>query len=252
MTRDQPNPSDRSSNSWPKRTVLDYSLLKWSVLFLLVSLLLAARFPEPLTKPYTLIFEEGSVYFQDAYNLPFWRAIFMPYAGYLNIVTRLAAAVCAWLPYQTLPFAYSLLSLISAAAVSSFFYLPAFRGVVPRDWQRFVICLGLCAASYAYPLLRLETVHFYLAVFLGLVAIMELPAGLPGKSAVVSAVCLSVWSAPSAIVLGPCFLYRAMRKGTSRADRVAWTLITVACAGFIVSIRVLNKQSVPINPSSPW
>src|SRR5580704_13256666 len=188
--------------------VLDFSALKWSALLVSLCLLLAARFPDPLTKPYALIFEEGSVYFQDAYNLPFWQAIFTPYAGYLNILTRLMAEACVWLPYQDIPFVYSLLSLFSAAAVSSFFYLPAFRHVVTRDWQRFAICLGLSAASCAYPLLRLETVHFYLAVFLVLVAIMKLPASLPGKAAVVLAACLSVWSAPSAIVLGPCFLYR--------------------------------------------
>ena len=231
----------------PASRLWDYSWLKWIALFVSVCVLLAARFPDPLTHPRTLIFEEGSVYFQDAYNLPFWQAIFTPYAGYLNIVTRLMEAACIWLPYPSLPFAYSLLSLFSAAAVSSFFYLPAFRGVVPRDWQRFVICLGLCAASCAYPLLRLETVHFYLVVFLALVAIMKLPPALPGKLAVVLAACLSVWSAPSAIVLGPCFLYRAVRKGTPKADRAAWALITTAWAGFIVSIRVLNKQSVPIN-----
>src|SRR5580692_9314324 len=157
------NPPSPCTNAGSHR--LDYSLSRWSALFLLLCLLLTARFPDPLTKPYTLIFEEGSVYFQDAYNLPFWRAVFTPYAGYFNIGTRLLAGGCAWLPYQAIPFVYSLLSLLTAAAVSSFFYLPAFRGVVARDWRRFVICVGLSAASCAYPLLRLETLHFYLAVF---------------------------------------------------------------------------------------
>jgi hypothetical protein len=251
MAKASATPAERSPASVPvvntQIHALDYSLLKWSALFILVCLLLTARFPDPLTKPYALIFEEGSVYFQDAYNLPFWQAIFTPYAGYLNILTRLMAAACVWLPYESLPFAYSLLSLFSAAAVSSFFYLPAFRHVVPRDWQRFAICLGVCAASCAYPLLRLETVHFFLAIFLALVAIMKLPVGLLGKLTVAFVACLSVWSAPSAIVLGPCFLYRAAKKGTSYADRAVWSLITASCAGFIVSIRVLNKQSVPMN-----
>src|SRR5580704_16744967 len=146
MAKASATPAERSPASVPvvntQIHALDYSLLKWSALFTLVCLLLTARFPDPLTKLYALIFEEGSVYFQDAYNLPFWRAVFTPYAGYFNIGTRLLAGGCAWLPYQAIPFVYSLLSLLTAAAVSSFFYLPAFRGVVARDWRRFVICVG--------------------------------------------------------------------------------------------------------------
>ena len=227
--------------------VLDYSLLKWSGLFVLICLLLAARFPDPLIRPNTFSFEQGSLYFQDSYNLPFWRAVFTPYAGYLSIGTRLLAGACVWLPYRMLPFMYSFLSLMGAAAVSSFFYLPVFRGVVSRDCQRFIICLGLCAASCAHPFLRLEGLHFYLVVFLSLTAVMDLPVRWLAKAAVVLVVCLSVWSAPSAIVLAPFFLYRIVRKGTSKTDRAAWALIVMAFAGYIVSVLLLNKPGIPID-----
>lgn len=166
--------------------------------------------------------------FQDVYNLPFWKAVSAPYSGYYNVLTRLLAEACSPFPYSALPFLYTLLSLLGAAAAFSFFYLPHFRRIVSRDWQRFAICLFLCAAPNAFPLLRLETVHFYFAFFLVLVAVMDLPRRTVGKSAVLVVSGLCAWSSPTAIVLAPVFLYRSVRRGVLIADRIVMLVIFAA------------------------
>jgi hypothetical protein len=219
----------------------DFSWLKLAGLFVLISFVLALRFPSPLANPRTFAAEEGSVYFQDAHNLPFRQAIFSPYAGYYNLASRLLAEACVWLPYRVFPFVYSFLALLAASASLSFFYLPFFRRIVRRDWQRLAICLGLCAAPNAQPLLRLDSIHFYLVVFLTLVAVMDLPAGLPGKALVFLLAALSAWSAPMAIVLVPVFLYRAIKRGTTLADRAVWLLIVLAFAGFTIAVRRMGQ-----------
>jgi hypothetical protein len=214
---------------------LAFSARRLIALFALISLLLALRFPEPLFRPWTFVNEEGTVFFQDAYNLGFWEAVFTPYAGYCTVAGRLLAAGCLWLPYRTLPFVYSFLSLLVAAAVFCFFYLPYFRRVVASDWRRFAVCLGLCAAP-AYPLLRLEMIHFYLAIWLALVVIMELPPSGAGKAGLAAAAGVAIWSAPSAMVYLPLFLFRIVRRGISRAERAVWLLIAAISVGYLAHV----------------
>ena len=122
-------PSTEPRDGAGRHAFLAFSARRLIALFALISLLLALRFPEPLFRPWTFVNEEGTVFFQDAYNLGFWEAVFTPYAGYCTVAGRLLAAGCLWLPYRTLPFVYSFLSLLVAAAVFCFFYLPYFRRV---------------------------------------------------------------------------------------------------------------------------
>jgi len=224
-----------------------FSWGKLGGLFVLICLLLVWRFPDPILKPWTLVVEEGTVYFQDGYNLPFWQAVFTPYAGYFTVLLRLFAGACLWLPYRALPFAYSFISLICSAAILSFFYLPHFRTTVRRDWQRAVICLALCAAPNAHPLLHLETLQFYFAVLLVLIGLMELPRRLAGKCVVLAIAVLSVWTTPMAIVLMPVFFYRAIRKGALAADRVVWVLTLAALVGYVAAVREFGKAQPQID-----
>lgn len=225
-------------------------------LFVLISLLLAWRFPDPLLKPWSLIWEEGTVYFEQSYNLPFWQAVFTPYAGYCTVVTRLLAGACLWLPYGAIPFAYTFLSWMCAAAVLSFFYLPHFRSTVASDWKRGAICVALCAAPNAIPLMHLETLPFFLVVLLALIGLMELPSGLAGKCAVAVIAALSAWSAPMAVALAPVFLYRAIQKGAPARDRTVWVSILAAIGGYAIVTRLFGKANIEINfahlPSEYW
>lgn len=234
-----PEPRDGANG----HTFLNFSVGRLIALFATINILLLLRFPDPLFRPWTFVQEEGTVFFQDAYNLGFWQAVFTSYAGYVTAGMRLLAASCSWLPYRTLPFTYSLLSLLVAAAVLCFFYLPYFRRIVESDWQRFAVCLGLCAAP-AYPLLRLEMLHFYLAIWLALVVIMELPPTGVGKAALAAAACIAIWTAPSAMVLLPLFLYRAVKKGISGAERAVWLLAGAASAGYMLHVWAGRQKGV--------
>jgi len=239
-----------------KQSPLAYSHLKFAALFLLICGLLTARFPDPMLHPWTLVTEEGIMLFQDVYNLPFWQAIFQPYAGYFNIAARLLAEACSLFPYRALPFLYSLADLLAAAAAFSFFYLPAFRRIVYSDWQRFVICAALCAAPNAVPLFRLETVHFYLVILLVLVAVMDLPRHPAAKLAITLVSVIIAWSAPPAAVLIPVFLYRAVRKAVPAAERAVWVIISVALISHTLVVRLTQVPGTPVDlaalPAISW
>jgi hypothetical protein len=239
-----------------KQSPLLYSPLRFAALFLLVCSLLTARFPDPLLHPWTLVNEEGIMLFQDVYNLPFWQAIFHPYPDYFTIAPHLLAEACSFFPYSALPFLYALVNLLAAATAFSFFYLPAFRRIVRSDWQRFVICAVLCAAPNAYPLFRLESVHFYLVILLVLVALMDLPRHPAARLAITLVSVIIAWSAPAASVLIPVFLYRAIRKAVTAAERAVWGIISVALISHILIVRLTQAPGTPVDlaaiPAISW
>ncbi len=213
---------------------MEFSATRMAGLFVLIALLLLLRFPDPFTRQVTFYVEAGTVYFQDSFNLPFWRTVLLPYNGYCSVVPRLLAGPVLWLPYEAAPFAYTALSWLSTAAIFAFFYLPHFRHVVPLDWQRAAMCVSLCAASDAESLLRLETLHFYLAFLLVLLALMELPESPGGKAALALIAVLIAWSAPSAAVLAPLFLYRLLRPDTTASQRLVWGAVLAGLATFLL------------------
>jgi hypothetical protein len=252
MLKESANPAPAAGRGG----ALDFSVAKWMALFSLICLLLALRFPDPLIRPRPFLYEEGIVFFQDAYNLGFWQSVFTRYGGYCTIVERLVAAACMCLPYRTIPFAYSFVSLLVAGAVFSFFYLPLFRGIVSRDWQRFAVCLCLCAAPGA-PILRFDGMHWYFAVLLALICVMEMPRAAPALAAVTAVAAVGVWSAPSALVSIPAFLYRCVRRRVRKAERAAWALILMAAAGYVGNILAGGRNdaahiSLAAIPAEAW
>lgn len=89
--------------------------------------------------------EAGNDYFPTAHFAPLWQKLTALDYVYWPLVGRVLALLVEWspLPVSLVPFAYQGLAMTIIALSCASFALPACRKIVPNDWARLVVCLGL-------------------------------------------------------------------------------------------------------------
>ena len=189
-------------------------LLLW---FGLVAMILL-RMPS-LWAPRQFMAEDGRVFFADAWSLPVWESVLLPYAGYFHLLPRLLAEMASLLPLAWQPTLFPLLATAVNALIFSLFFLPHFRRLIASDATRGGICLLFPLLPHAENLGLLLGLHWYLAFALALVLVMDFPTRWAGRLALLGGGILTAWSSPSTLVLAPFFLGAAYRGRGSVAGR---------------------------------
>jgi hypothetical protein len=186
--------------------------------------------------------EDGSVFFADAYNFGWWRALFRIYSGYYHLFPRLGAALALLAPLALAPL------VLNAIAISV---------------QALVVNLLLCARSLAWGSLRNRSMlaaiyvalpnsfemnatitnsQWILALIAFLVLVMPEARSVGARVADVCVLLLCGLSGPFCIFLFPIALYGAWKHGgTWRRVRggvlfatclvQAWSLLNGGFAG---------------------
>ncbi|MBT5903823.1 MAG: hypothetical protein HOH58_17115 [Opitutaceae bacterium] len=175
-----------------------------------VLLLLMLRVPL-LWQTGEFVSEDGWVFFAGAFNAPWYESLVTPFAGYFRLEARLFAELISPLPWGTQPYAYAMGGLSLNALVLSLFYLPGFRHLVASDGHRLAIVGLLALAPNAENLGLLTGMHWYLGFALTLILVIDPPSHWQGRVALVLGSSLCVWSSPSALVLFPVFVLRALK-----------------------------------------
>lgn len=205
----------------------------WVVLFVAVAGLLFFRQPIAIRHP-TFVAEDGAIFFKQAYERGAFSVLLLPHAGYLQVVPRLAAAVASWFPLWLMPATYSVISLLVAAGVFTFFYAANFRSVIASDATRVGVILLLTVMPNTDPLMRVAALPWYMLWLIILVTLMELPRSAWGRGLLFGAVTLAVWSTPVAVVCLPLVLFRLWRAG-ARAERLWWGATLLSMIGYVLT-----------------
>jgi hypothetical protein len=88
------------------------------VLFLFACAVVIARRPDAVFHA-QFYAEDGAIWFADAYNYGWWRALFSPYEGYLHVLPRAAAAIALLVPLSRAALVENLIAIaIQAFPVS--------------------------------------------------------------------------------------------------------------------------------------
>ncbi len=199
----------------------------------MVAGLLFFRQPAAIRHP-TFVAEDGAVFFKQAYEQGAFSLLLRPHAGYLQVVPRIAAAVASWFPLWLMPATYSVISLLIAAGVFTFFYAASFRSVIASDATRVCVILLLTIMPNTDPLMRLAALPWYMLWLIILVTLMELPQSAWGRGCLFGAATLAVWSTPVAAVCLPLVLYRIWR-AAARAERLWWSAMLLSMIGYILA-----------------
>jgi len=167
--------------------------------------------------------EEGIVFYEHAATMPPWHAIFLPYAGYLNLAANAAPVIArALVPLEDAPWIITFIGLV-------FQCCPAILLVCARDaWLQSplvrIAALLLIAAAPQVEEVWLQTLHsqFHLALCAAIILALDIPRR---RLAVFGGVLLFLGPlcGPPACIVAPLFLARAV------IDR-SWARLWQTCA----------------------
>ena len=233
-SRDLCIPANRDSNGVSRgREQTDDIRFRWmgfALLFVIVFCLLAWREPTAISKP-SFVAEDGFAFFKQSYEEPFWRIVFRPHAGYIQLVPRLLAELGSFAPLEFIPLVYALSALLVATLALTFFALPPCRNLIKSDALRAVVVLALPFMPNADGLTRVCAVHWYLLFFLVLTSLVTLPGKRLARVALWMAAALSFWSQPVAIVCVPVLFYRVWRAAPG-AERHWWFALSAVAVAY--------------------
>lgn len=154
--------------------------------------------------------EDGTVFFQDQVNQGF-SAIVKPFAGYLNLVSRLIALMAdAFFPYSAAPAVYDYSSLLAVLVVILNIYSPR---LVMDNKALLSLSIVLVPHFGNEVFMNAANVNWILAVLLLVVLFKEAPDRRFGNLALqvvsdVTAMVLCGFSGPLIVFLSPFFVWR--------------------------------------------
>lgn len=187
--------------------------------------------------------EDGAVFLQNAWNLPFYKAIFAPYADYFhalpNALTELSVNL---VPIAAAPTLLLSLNLTFTAIALSWFSLPNFRHLMPSDKGRQLTALALAALPSADNLTLALGLHWYATFWLILICCMHIPKHRAFWPACAPVAFLSIFSAPLTVLLLPLFVFNALRTHVKR-DRFAFAALAVTTLTMLVLARLNSHPS---------
>lgn len=171
--------------------------------------------------------EDGSVFLAQARDLGVGGSLFEPYAGYLHLVPRLAAAAVSALPLEAADTGFAVVAAVVAAACALFVFRASsahFRSL----WARVACAVPLLVSPLAGTeiLANVANLHWYLLYAAFWAVVWKAPSRWEAAVSA-SVVAAAVLSDPFALVLSPLVVLRVVAGGR-RADTVG--LAFAACA----------------------
>lgn len=186
--------------------------------------------------------EDGKIWFADAYNYGAFRALVIPYSGYLSTAQRISAAIALVLPYRFAP-----LSMMLFGAACQF--LPLVLLMSPRA-ETFGPLRLRALMAIAYVLMPNNQEVFivttdcmwHLVVALLILLGSMPPTGWPGWLADIGFTLVCSLSGPFSVLLFPLAWVVAFVR------RQIWTKVLAGCLtlGAVVQLAVLVRQPVRI------
>jgi hypothetical protein len=207
-----------------------------------VILILVLRGPDRIVHA-QLWAEDGSVFFQDAYNLGFWESITKTYRGYYHVLPRILAEFAMLLRLDLVPTFFALSSLIVIALCCCMFLLNHFTYFMPSLPLRALFCILLAALPATDEvLLRFVNIQWYLSVFCMLLVIMRPPEKWTGRTLYVLAWVLAGLTVPMAMIFVPCLFIKGQLEPRNR------TTVIVACGLVALIMLVVIKEALTTTP----
>lgn len=214
----------------------------WLV-FALLGLLLLLRRPDDLLRP-QFNAEEGSIFFQQAYNDGFWASLFSVASGYFHLALHLTAGLALLAPLELAPAVFKMVALAIQMLPVAYLLADGIPGFVVTPLFRVLVA----AACVAGP----NTVETYLNVlnaqwYLALAGCLVLLAGpRPGKlrqALDTGVLLLFAASGPLPLVCSPLALWSWLRARRAGATGNLGPLIVLAGAAAQLALLLTGSRA---------
>ncbi len=166
--------------------------------------------------------EEGTVYLQDAWNLPFWKAFLAPHQGYYSLLDNAAASLAAYV--FPLSWAACLFTAIAALVLLLMTYLVISCEAFTTTEARLLAGLFCVISPSIEVWMTMEDAQFCLCVATALILVSD-----SGRHRVVRCLTLVLagLTGPVSCALLPFFLIRAAIRRTAGA--ILQAVLLAAC-----------------------
>ncbi len=190
----------RFATRWLDREGLYFPALLLSALLAVLAVI--SRRPDALFNP-QFFAEDGNIWFADAYNYGWLRALAMTHTGYFQTLPRLGAALALAVPLQYAPLVMNLIGLVLQIAPAVF--LLSRRA---SNWAPLRIRTLMAAAYIALPNtselnVSITEAQWHLGLLASLVVLSRPPASRIGAAFDVTVLMLCGLTGPFCIVLFP-------------------------------------------------
>ena len=159
--------------------------------------------------------EDGAVWFADAYMRGPFASLFLSYAQYFQLVTRLAPVVAAPFGIVHAPLIYNICGLLLQIAPVPYFLSRRFGSVVPSFWMRVLFSAVYLLMPSTELNVAISNAQFHLAILATLVVVAPEPKRWHWITVDLLAVALCGLSGPFVYILFPvavcCLLVRRKR-----------------------------------------
>lgn len=212
-------------------------------------LLIISRQPSAVLHP-PLLFEDGKVWYQNAYQFGPFRPLMWPYFGYLETFQRLVAGAALILPLTLVPLFFALVTLVVQVLPVAFLASDRLAPLIPRRSVRLVVALGcLVVPTDADIGTYMTSTEWYLAVLAVLVVLAPRSTRPWWRTFDMVAVTLSGLSGPFCIFLAPAAVLLALvRRSRGQAVLGALVLLTAGLQAGILAANLLAQRADLLAP----
>lgn len=228
------------------------SPLPWAWLILSCVAVVVLRRPDVLLNPQFWA-EDGKIWFANARNLGAWPSLFLPQNGYLQTVSRLAAAWAVMLPMRFAPLVFNIVAI--AVQILPVLLLNSARGraLVPSLAARSLLSVLYIAQPYTTEVhANLTNAQWHLAVSAALTCCFACWGNRWQKVLDIALVALSCLSGPFCILLLPCIAWLAWRRRDRRTAWLLGMLLAGACLQLYLAVPQMGVSRAVAPLGATW
>lgn len=206
------------------------------LLGVLLAALLLLRNPESLLHPQFWA-EDGTVFFQDAFNSGFFKTLLRPVSGYLVAFARLVAGLSLLFPMEQAPLVFNLAAFFVQLAPALYLASPRMSRFLPSFAARViaaVLYISLPASHETH--VNLTNSQWYLALTAVCILVARQPASVRVQRLETAFVALFSLSGPFSVLLLPFVAPRIFRTIRGAAPDRDLTLALGIAVGALVQI----------------
>lgn len=201
--------------------------------------------PTAITRP-QFYAEDGIDWYAQAYAHGPWAALFIPYAGYLNLFSRSVAGLSLLAPIQYAPIIFASAALLAQVLPVTFLATRRLSSAIPSVWTRLVLAgVYLALSGGAHIGAVLTNAPWNLAVLSFMIVVASEPARTWTRGRDIGILGLTGLSGPFALFLAPIALWTASRRRTVWQWCVAGTVCVAAAISGIVLALTAASERVP-------
>ena len=235
-------PPKLASTKWLDKHGFHVPLLLAS--FLLAALAVTSRRPDAISNA-QFFAEDGNVWFADAYNHGWARALAITHTGYFQTLPRLGAALALAVPLQHAPLVMNLVGLVLQVAPAIFLLSARAERWAPLRIRVLMALAYLALPNTSELNVSITEAQWHLALLACLVVLSRPPDSRTGVAFDVAVLALCGLTGPFCIVLFPAAFIVWWR------ERTRWRLTAAVLLGSAALIQSISLLSSAVQTRAP-